>query len=88
MIHKSYASPQFATSDRLQAVAHMLVLDDERVEAIFRRHLKLDDSHWATHKTADLWFSGKEAITAGLASEIAEFSPPKRQQMFYVGLVL
>src|SRR5262249_20152289 len=84
MIHKAYASPQMATSDRLQAAAQGIALDDERVEAILRSHINLSDENWATHRVADLWISAKEAQRAGLVTEIADFSPPKGT-LFYVG---
>jgi ATP-dependent Clp protease protease subunit len=37
MLHRTYASPQAATSDRLHAIAQSVSLDDERTEAILRR---------------------------------------------------
>jgi ATP-dependent Clp protease protease subunit len=60
MIHRSYASPLAATSDRLQAMANGLILDDERCERILREHINLDEDQWATHKVADLWLSAED----------------------------
>jgi ATP-dependent Clp protease protease subunit len=85
MIHRSYASPLAATSDRLQALAQGLILDDERCEGILRDHVKLNEDQWAVHKVADLWLSAEEAKKAGLVTEIGDFAPPKGTQLFYVG---
>ena len=85
MIHRSYASPLAATSDRLQAMAQGLILDDERCERILRDHVNLDDDQWAMHRVADVWLSAEEAKKVGLVTEIGDFAPPKGTQLLYVG---
>jgi ATP-dependent Clp protease, protease subunit len=82
MIHRTYANPMGATSDRLQTVAQTLVLDDQRTEAIFREALKLSDDQWASHKYTELWFTADDAIKCKLATEIGEFAPPIGQKIF------
>ncbi len=82
MIHRSYANPIGATSDRLQTVAQTLILDDQRTEAIFREALKLTDDQWSSHKYSEIWFSADEAIKCKLATEIGEFAPPMGQKIF------
>jgi ATP-dependent protease ClpP protease subunit len=82
MIHRTYANPVGATSDRLQSVAQTLVLDDQRTEAIFREVIKLSDVQWTSHKYNELWFSADEAIKCNLATEIGEFAPPVGQKIF------
>jgi ATP-dependent Clp protease protease subunit len=84
MIHRTYASPQIATSDRLHSIAQALILDDERTEDILK-NLKLSQAHWATHKHSDVWLSAQEALDSELITEIAEFAPPKGATIFYVG---
>lgn len=86
MIHRTYASPQYATSDRLHATAHGLTLDDKRTEAILRAHLKMPDEKWDTHKYADTWLTSDEALKAELVTEIGDFAPPLGQHLFYVGV--
>jgi ATP-dependent Clp protease protease subunit len=84
MIHRSYASPLAATSERLQATVRGLILDDERCERILRDHINLDDEQWTTHNVADLWLSAEEARKAGVLTEIGNFAPPKGAQLFSV----
>jgi ATP-dependent Clp protease, protease subunit len=82
MMHRSYANPMGANSDRLQTVAQSLVMDDERTEAIFREVIKLADDQWASHKYSELWFTAADAVKCKLATEIGEFSPPIGQKIF------
>ena len=86
MIHKT-TSPAFgATSERLQAMAHGVVIDDARVEAIFAEaKLNISKEHREIHRYADLWLSADEAIKAGLASAVKEFAPTKGAPLFFLG---
>jgi ATP-dependent Clp protease, protease subunit len=77
MLHRTYASPQAAVAERLQAIAKSLILDDQRTETILRQNLKLNEERWAEHRSQDIWFSAEEAVEAGLANSIADFAPPK-----------
>jgi ATP-dependent Clp protease, protease subunit len=85
MIHRTYFSPVGATSDRLQAAANTAILDDQRIEAILHSHVTLPQEKWDIHNVADLWLSADEALEAKLATEIDEFTPPKGEQLFYLG---
>ena len=76
MVHRTQSAPQPASAERLQALAHSVAIDDERVEAILRQHIMLEDDKWAVHKVADLWLSAKDAVAAKPADEIGEFAPP------------
>lgn len=82
MVHRTSVSPQFASASRLQAAAKSLVLDDERTEAILRRHTKLTEDQWKEIEHHDLTLSAKEAVEVGIADEIAEFAPPKGTQIY------
>ena len=82
MLHRTQAAPAGVTAERLQALGKSVALDDERTETILRAHLKLPDDLWDVHKVADLWLSAEEAIKYGLATEIADFAPPKGTQLF------
>jgi hypothetical protein len=60
-------------------------MDDHRIEAILRDHIKLTQAKWDEHKLTDLWVSAEDAVNAGMADGFGEFSPPVGTQMFYVG---
>lgn len=85
MIHKTMFSPVAATVDRLQSAANAAALDDQRIEAILHKHIKLAQEKWDVHKVADLWLSAKEALDAGISDAISDFSPPVGEQFYYVG---
>ena len=84
MVHRTQASPQHATAERLQAIAHSLTLDDERTEAILRQHITMGDDKWAAHKVSDLWFSAQDAVDCKLATVVGEFAPPIGTKVFNV----
>jgi ATP-dependent Clp protease protease subunit len=84
MLHRTYASPQAASAERLQAIAKSLLLDDQRTEAILRQHLTLDEARWADHRSNDIWFSAQEAVDAGFATSIGDFAPPKGSLIFSI----
>jgi len=85
MIHKTTFSPVGATIDRLQSAANAAAIDDQRIESVLHNSITLSEEKWALHKVADLWLSADDAIKAGLAESIADFSPPVGEQIYYVG---
>ncbi|MCK1467840.1 ATP-dependent Clp protease proteolytic subunit [Bradyrhizobium sp. CW10] len=88
MIHRTTSPHMGTTSDRLQAMMQNVILDDARIEAIFRSaQLELTAEQRDTHKIADLWLSAEEAISATIATGIGEFGPPKGQHLFFVGSI-
>lgn len=76
MMHKSSASLGGFTAERMSAHLKSLILDDSRVEAIFKNETALTNDHWAIHSRSDLWLSAEEAVQTGIASRIGDFSPP------------
>jgi ATP-dependent protease ClpP protease subunit len=76
MIHKSTNSTQGAGVDRLKAVTANLTIDDARVEEILRTHLRLPDEVWTQFSYHDVYLTGMDAVSYGMADEIGEFSPP------------
>ncbi len=84
MLHKTYASPQTANAERLQAAARSVKLDDVRTEAILRRDLVLSDAQLQDHENFDLWLSAQEAVDCKLATEIGEFVPPVGTRVFNI----
>jgi ATP-dependent Clp protease, protease subunit len=83
MIHRAQSPAQAATAERLHAIAHSVIADDERIEAILRSGLTLSEDQWTVQKSADLWLTAKEAVTCGLA-EIGEFAPPAQTVIFNI----
>jgi ATP-dependent Clp protease protease subunit len=82
MVHRTHASPQGASSARLQAVADSVAWDDARIESILRDHVKFTPKHWADLDRNDLVFSGEESVTLGIADELGEFSPPPKTRLY------
>jgi len=76
MIHKGTDSTQGASVDRLKAVADNLTIDDARIEEILHTHLRLPEEYWTRFNYHDVYLTGTDAVTYGMADEIAEFSPP------------
>jgi len=84
MIHRTTGSAQPTSATRLHSLAETVVLDDKRTEAILRKHIKLSDEEWAALDKQDLWFSAEEAVKAGFADEIGDFSPPKGSAIYAI----
>jgi ATP-dependent Clp protease, protease subunit len=76
MIHKSTAPIQQGTTlQKLERVQKGLILDDARIDTIFRESLKLPDEMWIDLVHHDVNISGDDAIKFGIADEIGEFTP-------------
>jgi ATP-dependent protease ClpP protease subunit len=82
MIHKSQTPQQAASVQKLQMLHKNLILDDARIDAIFRENLSLPDEVWVQLVHHDINISGEEAITYRIAHEIGEFSPPSGAKVF------
>jgi ATP-dependent Clp protease protease subunit len=82
MLHRSHCSAQFASLSRLESTAHSLRMDDARTEAIVRAHTTLPDEMWIRMRESDVFLSGIEAVTYGLADEIGEFAPPPGSRLY------
>jgi ATP-dependent Clp protease protease subunit len=81
MIHRT-TSPAIALEGRkLRAMTESVFLDDERTEAILRKHLVMPDEKWAALEH-NLWLTAKDAVKYGVADEIAEFAPPLGTRLF------
>lgn len=84
MLHRSTNSPQFATAARMTAIAQSLALDDERTDAILRKHLSFPENLWTQLEYHDLYLSAEEAVKYGIAEEVAEFAPPLGMKIFNI----
>lgn len=84
MVHRTHFSPVGATSER-QSAANTAILDEKRIESVLQSKLKLPEDKLKLHSVADLWLSADEAVAAGLATSVGNFTPPKGQRMFYIG---
>ncbi|HZF00662.1 MAG TPA: ATP-dependent Clp protease proteolytic subunit [Methylomirabilota bacterium] len=77
MLHRASCAPQAMTMSRLADVLKSLEIDDGRMDAILKSHLKLSDEQWAHLRNNEFWFTADDALKSGLATEIGDFSPPK-----------
>ena len=82
MVHRTHFSPVGATSE---GPANTAILDEKRIEFVLQSKLKLPEDKLKLHSVADLWLSADEAVAAGLATSVGNFTPPKGQRMFYIG---
>jgi ATP-dependent Clp protease, protease subunit len=83
MVHRTQSPAQSASAERLHAITHGVIADDERTEAILRQALTLSEDQWAVHRSADLWLTAKEAEACGL-TEIGEFAPPAQTLLWNI----
>jgi ATP-dependent Clp protease protease subunit len=84
MLPRTAVTLQFAKSSQLEALADATSIDDSRTERLIRENCRLTNEHWMTLDRRDLYFSGADAVTVGIAQEVAEFSPPAGAQLFFV----
>lgn len=85
MIHRAmFSTPIPASSAQLQAQAQSIAVDNARVEAILRAHIKMPEEKWEIHNHVDLHLSAAEALEYGIIDEIAEFSVPLGGHIFNV----
>lgn len=82
MLHRAYVSPQGATTDRLKAAVESLLLDEQRMEDILSIHTKIPADKIGIHKHSDIWFTAKEAVEYGFATEVGDFAPPVGAQIY------
>jgi ATP-dependent Clp protease, protease subunit len=84
MVHRAHATFQGANADMVQARIQSMVMDDDRMEAILKAHLRLPDEKWLIHEHHDLWLTAEEAVQCGLATEIGDFAPPAGSVVYNV----
>jgi ATP-dependent Clp protease protease subunit len=78
MVHKSHATAApGARPDALNIIVEGLRADDARTEAILRKHIELTPEQWAIHQYSDLHLTSRDARTARVISEVADFAPPR-----------
>jgi ATP-dependent Clp protease protease subunit len=78
MVHKSHATASPGSRpDALNIIVEGLRADDARTESILRKHVELTPEQWAIHQYSDLHLNSRDAKTAGMINEIADFTPPK-----------
>jgi ATP-dependent protease ClpP protease subunit len=84
MIHPTNYSPQFASSGTLGRLADAAILEDNRIEAIYNKHLALTEDQKAAHKTGDLWLSAEIAKEVGLATDIGDYRLPPGTRPYFI----
>jgi len=82
MIHKSQSPQNPGTLQKLQVIQQNLILDDARIDAIFRADLSLPDEVWVQLQHHDINISGEDAVKFKIAEEIGDFAPPPDARVF------
>ncbi len=78
MVHKSHATASpGARPDALNIIVEGLRADDARTESILRKHIELTAEQWAIHQYSDLHLTARDAKTARMINEVADFAPPR-----------
>jgi len=78
MVHKSHATASpGARPDALNIIVEGLRADDMRTESILRKHIELTPEQWAIHQYSDLHLTSRDAKTARMINDVADFAPPK-----------
>jgi ATP-dependent Clp protease protease subunit len=82
MVHKSHATAApGARPDALNIIVEGLRADDARTESILRKHIELLPEQWAIHQYSDLHLTARDARTARMINEVADFAPPRGAQI-------
>lgn len=78
MVHKSHATASpGARPDALSIIVEGLRADDARTESILRKHIELSPEQWAIHQYSDLHLTARDARTARMVNDVADFAPPR-----------
>ena len=78
MVHKSHATASpGARPDALNIIVEGLRADDARTESILRKHIELSPDQWAIHQYSDLHLTARDAKTARMITDVADFAPPR-----------
>jgi ATP-dependent Clp protease protease subunit len=78
IVHNSHATAApGARPDALNIIVEGLRADDARTESILRKHIELTPDQWAIHQYSDLHLTSRDAKTARMISEVADFAPPR-----------
>jgi ATP-dependent Clp protease protease subunit len=83
MVHRTiWQGSQPTTAKNLAHMEKSAIIDDERTEAILRKHVAFPDETWMTIQFHDVYLTAAEAVQYGIADEIADFSPPSGVQIY------
>jgi ATP-dependent Clp protease, protease subunit len=78
MVHKSHATASpGARPDALNIIVEGLRADDARTESILRKHIELTPEQWAIHQYSDLHLTSRDARSARMINDVADFAPPR-----------
>ena len=76
MVHRTTFNLQNVTVPMLKGIVENGEAEDNRTETILRSHVTLQGRDWTDLREQSFWFNAQEALSAGIATEIGEFSPP------------
>jgi ATP-dependent protease ClpP protease subunit len=84
MLHRTTYTPVPTNAANLAVTTKILSIEDQRTESILRERAHLTDDQWRDLDSHDLWLTAQEAVAAGIADEIAEFTPLKGGTLFII----
>lgn len=84
MMHRSGVTSTGASGPTLENQAKMIAMEDARSLSIWRDNLRMPEERWDHLMQRELFFTGEEAVTYGLATEVGEFAPPQGAQVYKV----
>ncbi|GAA3721740.1 Clp protease ClpP [Nonomuraea antimicrobica] len=76
MIHNPWALC-IGDADDMRDAAERLDRQSDNLAAVYTERAGGDVQHWRSLMAAETWFTAAEAVTAGLADEVAERRPPE-----------
>jgi ATP-dependent protease ClpP protease subunit len=84
-IHKP-RFPAQAPTDAIghRALADQALLEDKRVEAIFKARTQIPAKRWKQHTLHDIVFDSQQSVEFGIAKAIGDFQPPVGSQVFNI----
>lgn len=84
MVHGATSPPLAATAGASRSALSSITIDNGRIEAILRSQARLTEAQWNTFKHYELHLTAADAVAAGIAHEIAEWSPPSGCRMYNI----
>jgi ATP-dependent Clp protease protease subunit len=77
MLHRIFtASLESVPANVMRSIADSLEIADRNNQQILRSHINLPEEKWQIFHERDLSITAEEAVTFGIADEIADFTPP------------
>lgn len=84
-IHKSIFPAQAPTDAKgHRALADQAMLEDHRVEAVFKAKTQIPAKRWKQRALHDVVFDAQQSVQFGIAKAIGDFQPPVGSKVFNI----